>query len=129
MPIKLQPKYHYAGVYMIKNKRNGKVYIGSSENIEKRIYEHRLNLENGKHHNKDLQNDYDNGCPMTVYVLYVESVPNDIVPAEVFARIRAMERKYIDEYNSIETGYNRAPVGKRFRGVVCHQVKIEECKS
>ena len=41
------------GVYKIENINNGKKYIGSSKDIEKRFYQHRRKLENnydGKHH-------------------------------------------------------------------------------
>lgn len=46
------------GIYSIKNLKNNKVYIGSSNNIEKRIKDHFRNLKNNKHSNQYLQNAY-----------------------------------------------------------------------
>jgi len=47
-----------SGIYVIRNKKTNKVYIGSSQNIRKRINEHRNDLIKGKHHNKYLQNSW-----------------------------------------------------------------------
>lgn len=38
------------GVYLITNNINGKMYIGSSINIERRWKEHLRDLRNGNHH-------------------------------------------------------------------------------
>ena len=46
------------GVYQIKNKVNGKTYIGSSINIEERFINHKRNLIRGTHKNSKLQNAY-----------------------------------------------------------------------
>lgn len=46
------------GIYQIKNKYNGKVYIGSSNNIIKRWKEHIDMLYNGIHHSYLLQDDF-----------------------------------------------------------------------
>jgi len=44
------------GVYQIINTVNGRLYIGSAVNIQKRIYEHFRRLAAGKHENPRLQN-------------------------------------------------------------------------
>lgn len=44
------------GIYQIKNKKNGKVYIGSSIELSKRLYHHRCVLNNNTHKNNHLQN-------------------------------------------------------------------------
>lgn len=46
------------GIYKIKNKNNGKVYIGSSTDIKGRWSNHRYMLKNKIHFNKQLQNDW-----------------------------------------------------------------------
>lgn len=43
------------GVYFIKNLVNGKVYVGSSLSIKKRLSTHRTKLSKGKHPNEYLQ--------------------------------------------------------------------------
>lgn len=44
------------GIYLIKNKNDGKFYIGSSLNIESRFLVHKSELRNKKHGNSYLQN-------------------------------------------------------------------------
>jgi group I intron endonuclease len=44
------------GVYKIKNLIDGKVYVGSSVNIENREYKHFWMLNRGTHDNQHLQN-------------------------------------------------------------------------
>lgn len=48
-----------SGVYIIKCLKNGKIYIGSSFNIIKRIDNHFKKLKNKKHINRHLQASYD----------------------------------------------------------------------
>ena len=42
-------------IYQITNKINGKIYIGSTNNLSKRWNNHRSKLRNGKHENDYLQ--------------------------------------------------------------------------
>ena len=46
------------GIYCIKNKINGKVYIGSSNNIERRFKRHKTELNTKRHSNKYLEKAY-----------------------------------------------------------------------
>lgn len=46
------------GIYMIKNMINGKFYIGSSVNTNKRLTGHRYELSKNQHSNKLLQRSY-----------------------------------------------------------------------
>ena len=47
-----------SGIYCIENMVNGKIYIGSSKNIEQRLYSHRCYLRNNTHSNQKLQNSW-----------------------------------------------------------------------
>lgn len=47
-----------SGVYKILNLINGKCYIGSSENIKRRLKDHSVYLKNNKHPSTHLQNAY-----------------------------------------------------------------------
>lgn len=47
--------YDYSGIYKITNLKNGKVYIGQSKHIRKRLSEHRRELLKGEHFNRHLQ--------------------------------------------------------------------------
>ena len=46
-----------SGIYKITNNKNGKVYIGQSQNIYARKKQHFVALRNGNHENKGMQAD------------------------------------------------------------------------
>lgn len=47
------------GVYTLSDQKTGKFYVGSSQDMEKRIKRHLKDLEKGRHHNVLLQGLYD----------------------------------------------------------------------
>ena len=47
-----------AGIYQVKNIVNGKVFLGSSLNLEGPLNRHKFMLKIGSHTNKALQNDW-----------------------------------------------------------------------
>jgi group I intron endonuclease len=47
-----------AGVYQVKNSVNGRVFLGSSLNMEGLLNRHRFMLRNNGHTNKELQKDW-----------------------------------------------------------------------
>lgn len=94
------------GIYKIENKINGKVYIGESLDIDNRIKTHIRDLNNNKHHSYKLQEDWnkygkDNFNIKTISIL-------DKTVANYIDRIVLIiyEDKYINKYDSINTGYN-----------------------
>lgn len=46
------------GVYKIENFKNGRAYIGSSSDVEKRWQQHKKLLRQKKHHSYKLQEDW-----------------------------------------------------------------------
>ena len=48
-------------IYMIENKKNGKIYIGMTMDFEKRKKRHHYELRKNIHTNRELQKDFDNG--------------------------------------------------------------------
>ena len=44
-----------AGIYRIKCSGNGKIYIGQTIDLDRRLYDHLWNLRRGTHHNHYLQ--------------------------------------------------------------------------
>lgn len=48
-----------SGIYVIRNKSNGKIYIGSSKNIRSRVNSHYSALRRGAHCNRHLQGAWD----------------------------------------------------------------------
>ena len=64
------------GVYKILNRKNGKFYIGSSVDIEKRFNSHRKKLIAGTHNNKHLQNAWNKYGEDSFEFFVLEEVPN-----------------------------------------------------
>lgn len=56
------------GIYMIKNNRNGKKYIGSTKSAHGREVAHFKNLRAGKHHCDNLQNAWNKEKDPSVFV-------------------------------------------------------------
>lgn len=87
------------GVYKITNVVNGKFYIGSSNNIKHRWYQHKINLNDEIYGNTHLQN---------AWKLYGEEnfkfeIIGECTPAMQFER----EQYYLDTLNPFEgRGYN-----------------------
>ena len=91
------------GVYMIKNKINGKFYIGSSVDIQKRWINHRVDLRNNKHHSFQLQQDWSEYGEDNFEFLILEEC--DVIDIKL---IREREQYYLDFYRSYNNniGYN-----------------------
>ena len=92
-----------SGIYMIKNKINGKVYIGQSVDIKKRWSSHIRNLESGTHDNFTLQCDY-NKCKLEGFQF--EVLKELINPTQ--EELLVLETQYINKFNSTIHGYNKA---------------------
>lgn len=89
-----------AVIYGIRTNHNGKVYIGSSREFNKRTKVHINNLKNGKHHNLYLQRVYDKYGIDNLEFFVIEYVNiEDLFPVEEY---------YID---CNRKGYNIGSVG------------------
>lgn len=95
-----------AGVYKITNLENGKVYIGESEDIQKRWKQHKNKLKCKDHENYKIQKDYNlygKDCFKYEIVELISHEQNYIL---LKMRLLILEDKYIKKYNSIKNGYN-----------------------
>jgi len=87
-------------IYEIRNNDNGKIYIGSTNNLRRRWEEHRRRLNNGKHNNRYLQRAWDkSGANFTFTVLEEVAQDEDLIPTE---------QKWLDLTRSYDDsiGYN-----------------------
>ena len=88
-----------SGVYSIRCKKNGRIYIGESENIEIRWSQHKMNLRYHTHHSKLLQEDYDKyGLDAFVWSILCE--------CKNTKERKNIEKNYINALGTIRYGYN-----------------------
>lgn len=80
------------GIYKITNKNTGETYIGQATNIERRIQEH-------KQIRRQTIDSYIN-------ILGVDNFDFEILQECEESELDSLEQHYIEEYNSIENGYN-----------------------
>lgn len=92
-----------AGIYIIKNLANGKVYVGSSANISARWCKHCIALEAGTHHSVKLQR---------AWAKYGrDAFSFEVVAIEKNREKRlALEQQFIDSLGAAASGYNIFPV-------------------
>lgn len=101
-----------AGIYLIRNIRNGRVYVGSSVNVSKRLYVHRWRLERGDHDSRMLQRAWEKyGSEAFVFELVEAVVELDL--------LLLREQDWIDRYRAADGvhGYNACPTAGTRRGV------------
>lgn len=112
------------GVYKILNKVNGRVYIGSSKRIDKRIKRHQHELKTGTHHNKFLQNDFNKlEKEMMSFEFSVIEYEDDYEN-----RIK-LEYKYIELFSKEKDRcYNHDKKPKALKDGECFKNSIEETK-
>lgn len=93
------------GVYLIRCKANGRIYIGSSRNIYYRFTDHKRFLKNGIHHCRKMQDDYD--------LFGADSFEYQIVELCSEQDKLKLEKYYMEEvYHSLNTdnGYNKLEI-------------------
>ena len=97
------------GIYKITNKKNGKIYIGQSWDVESRFYHHKRNAKKGKkHHLYEAMRKYKikNFDFEQIFICFP-----DVITQEELDQI---EQYYIDAYDSMnpEKGYNKREGGR-----------------
>ena len=100
-----------SGIYKIENKLNGKMYVGLTNNIDRRWGEHRKNLKQGKHINQHLQS--------SVNKYGIENFTFDIIEKCDLVELAKRELYWIDYYNTTDKrfGYNVDLLVKDFSNI------------
>lgn len=88
-----------SGIYKITNLKNGKVYIGQSENIFLRRNQHFAALRSGHHNNKSMQKDYN--------AQRGKGFRWDVVEYCDIGNLNPREKYWIEYYDSLNCGYNK----------------------
>lgn len=84
------------GIYGIRNKKNGKVYVGQSVDIKQRFCTHRYSLRKNKHYNKHLQNSWNKNGESAFEFVILEKCTDK--------QLTVLEQKWID---SVENYFNK----------------------
>lgn len=88
-----------SGIYAIRNTVNGKVYVGSAVNIEKRWRLHRNQLALSTHHSKKLQNAWNKHGSQSFVFEVLELVDDK-------SNLLEREQHWIDTLSAFSNGYN-----------------------
>jgi len=91
-------------IYEIRNNNNGKIYVGSAQNVEKRWRNHKWALNRGTHNNPYLQNAWNKHGEENFTFLVLEEVEKDRL-------LLPCEQRWLDETKCYdrEVGYNALP--------------------
>lgn len=92
-----------SGIYMIHNRTNGMLYIGSAISVKKRFREHRRGLSNNAHHSPRLQNAWNQYGKEAFEFCVLESVPHK-------SSLLQREQVWLDAFRTYDrmAGYNIA---------------------
>lgn len=92
-------KEKVCGIYCIENLINGKRYIGQSIDIYARWTNHKTELNRNRHNNEKLQNSWNkHGSDNFNFYILKTTVPGEL---------DALEKYYIDLYDTYVNGYNK----------------------
>jgi hypothetical protein len=100
------------GVYQLRNKENGKLFIESANNLKSRELTLRMALDDGRHPNKMLQEDWKKHGPAAFEYSVLEEieVEPDAPAAEKKRRLDEMKLLWLEEKEPFgEGGYNKPP--------------------
>ena len=98
------------GIYKIVNNTNGKIYVGQSIDIERRIKSHRCVLNHNRHINKHLQSAWNIDTESSFVFSVVEECPKK--------QLDEREAFWISKWNTCDSryGYNFRPGGNSASG-------------
>ena len=99
-----------SGIYKITNIIKNKYYIGSSINLKSRKYKHFKDLERNIHCNKKLQNSYNKHGSINFVFEIIEEVEYSEDKKLFKKNLLEREQYWIDEFNTVNEGYNINPL-------------------
>lgn len=105
--IKIEDEKNH-GIYIIKNIKNGKVYIGQTRaGFRKRFLKHVSGFKCNSGHTQKFIDDY-KIYGQDSFVFEILEIENDD------SKLDSLERKYIKMFNSVEDGYNTQEGGNSY---------------
>lgn len=106
-----------SGIYAITNTVNGKKYIGSAVNFQRRWWKHTEELKLNRHHSIKLQNSWNKHGSDSFEFSVLEYV-------ESLSLLIEREQVYLDAIDASKSGYNICPnAGSRIGSVTSEETK------
>jgi group I intron endonuclease len=101
-----------AGIFQVKNLRNGKVLLGSSANLHGPLNKHRFMLSIGRHDNAALQDDWNRlGAEAFVFEILEVIPPKDDPAFCLEDELTLLEQIWLEKLQPFgERGYNQGPI-------------------
>jgi group I intron endonuclease len=96
-------EFEQAGIYIIKNTKNGKAYIGSSVSLRVRVNIHKRELRNNRHHSSKLQRAWNKHGELSFIFELLELVADK-------ETLLSREQHWIDLLDTHKKGYNCCPI-------------------
>jgi len=102
------------GIYQIKNKKNGKIFIGSSKDLRGIMNRDRFQLKNGLHTNTEMQKDYNEiGGEWFSFDILDYLKPKDDLNYDYSDELKLLEAMWLEKLQPYdEKGYNTTPEGR-----------------
>ena len=100
------------GVYQIKNKRNGKLFIGSAKNLPGKLNSHKFQLKNNLHINIEMQKDFNKiGGEGFSFDTIDLLEPREDLNYDYTEDLKTLEAMWIEKLQPFnEKGYNRRQI-------------------
>lgn len=97
-----------AGVFQVKNTKNGKILLGSSLNLEGALNRHKFELTMGSHRSKELQKDWnEQGPDAFVFEILEEVKIRDVPHFDISDELLLLEQIWLEALQPVgERGYN-----------------------
>ena len=122
------------GIYKITNTISGKIYIGSSLHVERRLTDHKYLLKNNKHHSIKLQNSWNkHGSENFKFEIIEECNDENYLEREQYYLNKLLKcDEYLEKGNKyfLEKGYNILPKSQKgFSGKYSKETILKQLKS
>ena len=97
------------GIYQIKNSVNGKIFLGSSKNLEGKLNSARFQLEIGSHMNRELQADFKKfGKDKFSFEIVDKLEPKEDTEYDYGEDLKVLEEMWMDKLQPFdEKGYHK----------------------
>ncbi len=100
-----------AGIFMLRNKANGKILLGSSFNLHGPLNRLKFELATGMHKNRELQEDWNRlGAGQFSFEIVDSFLPKDDPAFDISAELAVLEELWLEKLQPFgDKGYNDSP--------------------